>query len=153
MKNLETRIPPPMVTLVFALIIYLIDKVASLTSQGERVRRIVAAVFIAASLLAIIGGVLAFHKRRTTVNPLRPDRATSLVVEGVYRMSRNPMYLGMLLILCAWSIWLGNPWGVLGLVGFVVYMNRFQIIPEERTMREKFGMQWDTYAARVRRWI
>ncbi|MBW3227236.1 isoprenylcysteine carboxylmethyltransferase family protein [Marinobacter adhaerens] len=98
-------------------------------------------------------GVLAFRKVGTTVDPRVPGRSESLVVSGVYRYSRNPMYLGFLLVLCAWGLWLGNLPALLFLPAFVLYMNHFQIVPEERFMADKFGATYETYCAKVRRWM
>jgi protein-S-isoprenylcysteine O-methyltransferase Ste14 len=76
-----------------------------------------------------------------------------MVTSGVYRHTRNPMYLGMLCLLGAWAAWLGNAAALLGLPAFVAYMNRFQIAPEERALAQRFGAAFDAYAARVRRWL
>ncbi|MCD1646279.1 isoprenylcysteine carboxylmethyltransferase family protein [Marinobacter adhaerens] len=112
-----------------------------------------------ASGIALVGmaiavlGVLAFRTAGTTVDPRVPDQSESLVVSGIYRYSRNPMYLGFLMVLCAWGLWLGNVPALLFLPAFVLYMNRFQIAPEERFMREKFGDAFTRYCTGVRRWL
>jgi protein-S-isoprenylcysteine O-methyltransferase Ste14 len=98
-------------------------------------------------------GVMAFRRHRTTTNPIRIDAASSLVTGGVYRLTRNPMYLGLALLLSAWAAYLGTPWALLGPLGLVVFLTRFQIIPEERVMLGKFGAAYDAYRRRVRRWI
>jgi len=85
--------------------------------------------------------------------PFNPYQTSSLVISGLYRFSRNPMYFGMLLTLTAWVLYLGHPVGLIGLVLFVLYMNEFQIKPEEKAMHEKFGDEYATYQDRVRRWI
>jgi protein-S-isoprenylcysteine O-methyltransferase Ste14 len=112
------------------------------------------------SVLALIAGtcliavsVALFIRARTTIEPTRPGRAAVLVVSGFNRISRNPMYLGMLLWLLAWALWLGNLPAFAGLPLFVLYMNRFQISLEERFLAEKFGQQYEDYRARVRRWV
>jgi protein-S-isoprenylcysteine O-methyltransferase Ste14 len=84
---------------------------------------------------------------------LRPGTATALVVSGVYRITRNPMYLGFLLLLLAEIVWLANPVALLGAPAFVLYLNRFQIGPEEQALHAHFGPEFSNYAARVRRWI
>jgi protein-S-isoprenylcysteine O-methyltransferase Ste14 len=112
-----------------------------------------------ASALALIGiaialaGVIAFHRARTTVNPLKPDATSALVTGGVYRFTRNPMYVGLLLVLAAWMIFLSSPWSVAGLPVFVFYLDRFQIAPEERVLAAKFGAAFADYRTRVRRWL
>jgi protein-S-isoprenylcysteine O-methyltransferase Ste14 len=87
------------------------------------------------------------------VDPTRPDHASTIVTAGIYSLTRNPMYLGFLLILAAWAAWLGNLPACLALPVFVKYMNRFQILPEERFLGGKFGAAYDAYRLRVRRWL
>lgn len=114
--------------------------------------------FLAAAL-AIIGvtfgllGLLAFRRSRTTINPMKPGKTSALVNGGVYRVTRNPMYVGLALLLTAWAVHLSMLWAFVGPVLFIIYMNRFQIAPEERVMRSKFGEGYAAYAARVRRWL
>ena len=98
-------------------------------------------------------GVVAFRRSRTTVNPLSPEQASSLVVHGIYRFTRNPMYLGFLLALTGWSVHLANLAAVLLLPVFVAYMNRFQIQPEERALLQNFGARFAAYTQAVRRWL
>ena len=95
----------------------------------------------------------AFRRAGTTVNPLQPENSSALVVGGIYRYTRNPMYLALLMLLFAWGIVLSNPYSMLAAWAFVPYMNRFQIRPEERAMTQRFGEEFLRYAARVRRWI
>ncbi len=109
--------------------------------------------------IAALGGLLAalgvaeFRKARTTVDPRTPEKAEALVVGGVYRISRNPMYVGFLLALVGWALYLSNLAAFVFPPLYVAYMNRYQIGPEERHMREKFGGGFDRYVAQVRRWI
>lgn len=105
-----------------------------------------------ATVIAALGGI-AFRRAGTTVNPLHPENMSALVVGGIYRVTRNPMYLGMLLMLVGRAIWLANviPWVLLP--GFVAYMNRFQIGPEERALASMFGADFAKYRTRVRRWL
>lgn len=110
-------------------------------------------------LALILGGALAlsgaisFRRARTTVNPLQPEATTALVTSGIYRFTRNPMYLGFALFLVAWAVWFAFPWSLLGVFGFVAYMSRYQIIPEERALAALFGSEFDRYRHRVRRWL
>jgi protein-S-isoprenylcysteine O-methyltransferase Ste14 len=98
-------------------------------------------------------GMLAFRAARTTVDPRDPGKATHLVAAGVYRLSRNPMYVGLLCTLSAWAVYLGGPWGLPALPFFVWYITRFQILPEEAALHRLFGASYTAYCARVRRWI
>jgi protein-S-isoprenylcysteine O-methyltransferase Ste14 len=112
------------------------------------------AVVLAVSGIALaLAGVLSFRRTQTTVDPRYPERVNALVTAGVYRVSRNPMYLGMLLCLAALAVWLGNLLAVLILPLFVAYLSRFQIEPEERAIRTRFGDEYVDYCSRVRRWL
>ena len=150
MKLLELRIPPPIVTLAFGAAMWALCGIP----QTIHVAWITVAAGLAAAGLAVAGnGVLAFRRARTTVNPLKPADASALVTGGVYRFTRNPMYLGMLLALCAWATFLTSPWAWLGPAGFALYITRFQIVPEERVLEGMFGAEFTAYKARVRRWL
>jgi protein-S-isoprenylcysteine O-methyltransferase Ste14 len=116
--------------------------------------RLTVGLFLAiAGLVIALAGILAFQRVQTTINPTRPDSASSLVTTGIFRHSRNPMYLAMLLALLGWGVILGNLWSLAILPLFVAYMTRFQILPEERAMTEVFGSEFDEYRQKVRRWI
>ena len=113
----------------------------------------------AALALAALGGAVAlagtleFRRAHTTVNPLAPRRASTLVTRGIYRVTRNPMYLGMLGVLAGWAVWLGNIAAWLGLPLSMALLTVLQIRPEERILAERFGAEFERYAARVRRWL
>lgn len=100
-----------------------------------------------------LAGVVAFRIKRTTVNPLTPSASSSVVSSGVYRVSRNPMYLGFFLALAGWALYLSNAGAVLLLPVFSAYMTEYQIKPEERALLAKFGSEFAQYMARVRRWV
>lgn len=101
----------------------------------------------------VLSGVAAFRGAGTTVNPLAPETTSSLVVDGIYRWTRNPMYVGMWLELAAWFCFLQNLLPGLFLVSFVAVMNRLQIVPEERTLQEMFGDVYRDYCRRIPRWL
>lgn len=113
----------------------------------------------AAAVIVLVGigfsaaGVLAFRRARTTVNPAKPEQASSLVGSGVYRITRNPMYVGLTFVLVAWAVFLSSVWALLGPIGFVLYIGRFQIAPEERALAMLFGSEYADYRAKVRRWL
>lgn len=94
-----------------------------------------------------------FLRSRTTISPHALDKTNTLVVGGIYCLTRNPMYLGLLLVLIGWGVRLGNPLNIIVLAGFVIAINALQIKPEEKILREKFGADFDAYCARVRRWL
>ncbi|MBV6422900.1 MAG: hypothetical protein NAOJABEB_00687 [Steroidobacteraceae bacterium] len=154
MRQLEHRIPPPVVALLTALAMWLVTRLPTpLPLSLPFAARIAVAMVLATLGVAFaVAGVLAFRAARTTVNPITPEAATALVRTGVYRLTRNPMYLGLLLCLTAWAVWLTNLLSFCVLPAFVAYMNRFQIGPEERALRARFGREFEEFAARVRRW-
>jgi len=98
-------------------------------------------------------GIIEFNRAKTTVNPTKPESASSLVRTGIYQRTRNPMYMGFLLILVGWAIAMANIVSFLVLPGFVIYMNRFQIKPEERALTLIFGEDFKAYCVETRRWI
>ncbi len=107
-------------------------------------------------LLALILGfaaLLQFYKVGTTIDPRKPDRTHFLETKGVYSLSRNPMYLALLLVLLAWGLWLGNAFNTILAAGFVSVLNKLQIRPEEKVLQKKFGKIYGQYCLRVRRWF
>ena len=152
MGSLELKVPPPIVALVFGLLMWRVSSLseAADVSFGYRVG---IAVFIASVGVVIgVAAMASFVRAKTTMNPIKPS-ATSLVTNGVFRLTRNPMYLSLVLYLVAWSVYLSN-WLTLLLVPmFVLYINRFQIKPEERALSALFGPEYTAYEARVRRWL
>ena len=103
--------------------------------------------------LVAVRGIRAFQQAATTINPLQPGKASVLVDQDIFRFTRNPMYLGMALILLGWAVGLTRPLALIGPVLFVIWITRFQIIPEERVLRDKFRTQYQAYCQRVRRWV
>lgn len=153
MDAVELKIPPPLVALLAATAMWGIASATPSVSLPLWLR------VLCASLVALLGGafslagLIAFRRAKTTVNPMKPDAATSLVSSGVYRITRNPMYVGLLLVLLAWAILLAAPWSLLGPVLFMLYIGRFQIRPEEQVLTRRFGDEFVAYRARVRRWL
>ena len=151
MKSLENKIPPAVVWLVCALIMKSIAYVLPFVALPHL--PVVAIVMTLIGIGAGIAGIWSFYKARTTINPLEPSEATHFVSEGIYRLSRNPMYVGLACCLVSWAIWLSYLLPCLGVLLFVAYMTRFQIIPEERVLRQKFGDEYQNYRLKVRRWL
>ena len=153
MDALELKVPPPLVALVAALGMWVISR---LTSDFEVDAALRAAVVVVIALIGgafDLAGIAAFRRARTTLNPMKPEAASSLVTGGIYRVTRNPMYVGLLFVLVAWAAFLWAPWAMLGPILFVTYMNRFQIRPEERTLMRTFGDDYARYKIAVRRWL
>ena len=153
MNFLESRIPPPLVGLAIAIMMWLAALWLPATSLPRSVTYAAAVVSLLAGLVFSIRGVRSFRRAGTTVNPIRIENASHLVTGGIYSISRNPMYVGVTLSLCAWAFILGCLWTLIGPVIFVAYTTRFQIIPEERVLVTKFGDSYRDYCRRVRRWL
>lgn len=152
MSALDHKIPPPVVALVCAVAMYGLAQCLPQATWMWSGRSGLALVVALCGLACDAAGIWAFRRHRTTVNPLAPGKASAVVQDGIYRYTRNPMYVGMALLLTAWALWLGHPLALLVLPGFVVYLTRFQIQPEERALQTKFGAAYTDYMARVRRW-
>src|SRR4029450_13465939 len=153
MSVLELKVPPPIVALVLALLMWMTPAVAGLVQMPYPARVLCAVVLVYIGQSISIAGMVAFRRAKTTVNPIKASLASSLVIQGVYRYTRNPMYVGLLLTLLAWAMFLANPFAVLWVVVFVLYITRFQIIPEERVLAPLFGAEYEAYKGRVRRWV
>jgi protein-S-isoprenylcysteine O-methyltransferase Ste14 len=153
MQVLELRIPP---VALFLLAAVLMGGLAALTG-GPRFsftgQLLAASLLLLAAGLVGLASVRTFARHETTVNPLRPERASRLVAAGIYRYSRNPMYLSLLLALAAWATWLGSWPALLVVPAFVLAMNRWQIRPEERALAALFGAEYEAYRRSVRRWL
>jgi protein-S-isoprenylcysteine O-methyltransferase Ste14 len=150
---LELKAPPPIVTVVLAFLMWLTPAAAGLVQIPHPARVLCAVVLVCVGQGIGIAGLVAFRRAKTTVNPVKASSASSLVVQGVYRYTRNPMYVGFLLTLLAWAVFLANPLAVLWVVVYVLYITRFQIIPEERVLASLFGSEYEAYKRRVRRWV
>jgi len=153
MNFLDLKIPPVAVVLCAGSLMGVAARLLPAGDVELPVRTFLAIPCAAIGGVASILGVIEFRRARTTVNPTTPAATSSLVRSGIYSLTRNPMYLGFFLILCGWAIVLGNALVFPFLPLFILYMNRFQIQPEERALTESFGTVFTGYTARVRRWI
>ncbi len=151
MKNLELKLPPAAVWFICVLIMWGIARLLPFLALPRM--PIVAIVIVGIGIGIAFAGVWSFHKARTTINPLNPSQATHFVSKGVYQLSRNPMYVGLACSLIAWTIWLTYLLTWIGIPLFIAYMTRFQIIPEERALKLKFGKEYENYCLKVRRWL
>lgn len=153
MHPLETRIPPPLVALATAVLQWFAARLAEPWPLEAGWRIGVAIALALAGLAFSTSGLLAFRRARTTVDPMHPASASRLVTGGIYRWTRNPMYVGLLLVLLAWATFLANLPAFAPVVLYVAYVHRFQIVPEERVLAQLFGEAYETYRRRVRRWL
>lgn len=153
MKQLELRVTPALVFLIFAALMYLLARTLPTGSFDflgrEALQWVLAALAVGIGALA----VFRFWREGTSLSPHHPERSRKLVTGGVYNYSRNPMYLALLLILLAWGLHLGNAFNTLLAALFVAYMNRFQIGPEERVLLDRYGVAYRKYCTLVRRWF
>ncbi len=122
-------------------------------ARSGPIRRTAAVLMGAASGSFLISSVREFRASDTTVNPITPESARSLVVAGPHRYSRNPMYVGMAGALVGHALWRGRVRALIPAAAFVLYIDREQIPAEETALREKFGPDYDAYTTRVRRWL
>ncbi|WP_182033124.1 methyltransferase family protein [Vibrio diabolicus] len=153
MRKLELKVPPVAVFWLVILLMYgLTVLVPSLNISVPFVEVVVGGLTLLSGYMGI-AGVYEFHKVKTTVNPVKPDTASSVVRTGVFAFSRNPMYMALLLLIIAIGLWWQHLSVVLCSVVFVSYMNRFQIKPEERVLERLFGEEYVDYKNHVRRWI
>jgi protein-S-isoprenylcysteine O-methyltransferase Ste14 len=151
--NLEHRVPPPLVMLLTGLAMWFAAGVLPRVAVEDTLRIALAVALLAAGLAVCLAGVFAFRRAKTTVNPLKPETASTLVIVGIYKYTRNPMYLGFALLLLALAVYLASPLTLAGVAAFVLYINRFQIAPEERALTALFGEDFRRYITQVRRWL
>jgi len=153
MRALELKVPPPVVALIVALAMWGVARDAAALPAPELVRLPLAMALALAGAAFDVSGLLAFRRARTTINPMKPGSTSSMVVSGVYRVTRNPMYVGLVFILCGWAVYLWSWWALPGPLAFAAYVGRFQIAPEEKALSALFGADYLAYKARVRRWL
>ena len=148
---MNNKIPPPIVAFICGLAIYLSK---SFFNQFYNFNNNIISLFLVILGLAIfLSAIKSFRRQKTTVNPLEPRQASSLVTSGIFKFSRNPMYLGMLIVLLSISFKFNLIGGIITSLFFYVFITKFQIIPEEVAMNELFGDQFIDYSKRTRRWL
>ena len=153
MRALELRIPPPAITAVIAFAMWGVSRVTPSIEVPDTVRTMLAVALALAGFGISIAGVITFRLANTTINPMRPETTSALITAGIYRISRNPMYVGILFALVAWAIFLASAWAMIGPAAFILYISRFQIAPEERVLLRLFGAAYSDYKSAVRRWL
>ena len=150
---LENKIPPPIIALVCALLMWGISALSLDISFSFFVRIPLTIVIFIVGLFFIFSGLISFRRAQTTIDPLKPETVSSLVRTGIYHFSRNPMYVGLVFVLLALFVFLGSALSIIGIIGFVLYMNEFQIKSEERALKKNFGVEFSEYQAKVRKWL
>ncbi|TRZ96781.1 MAG: isoprenylcysteine carboxylmethyltransferase family protein [Rhodocyclaceae bacterium] len=153
MNSLELKVPPVPLALAFGGAMWLASVQLSAPAFVLPGRIAVSTTLGGLGLIFAITGMVAFRNAMTTFNPMQPGAASVLVTSGAYRLSRNPMYVGLLLTLGGWAVFLSHMLAFLFLPAFVAYMNRFQISPEEAALSSKFGKEFAAYKQSVRRWL
>ena len=148
---METKVPPPIVTLIFGLSIYFSRGIFQVVEI--KYSFYFGILLLVLGFVILISAVRLFRKDKTTVNPLSPEQATKLVTDGIFKYSRNPMYLGMALVLGSIAIFFNLIGGIILVALFCAYITKFQILPEERAMRDLFSDDFDKYTKVTRRWI
>jgi protein-S-isoprenylcysteine O-methyltransferase Ste14 len=151
--KLDNKVPPPAVALLVAAMMWHLSTYEPALSLSAEMSEILILFLVIVGVSFDVCGLLAFRQLKTTINPMSPNKTSALVTGGIYRLSRNPMYVGLFLFLMAWAIQLSMLWPFIGPVLFVIYITRFQITPEERVMESKFGDEYSIYKNKVRRWL
>jgi protein-S-isoprenylcysteine O-methyltransferase Ste14 len=153
MDVLESNIPPPVVALILAVVMKAVASVTPALQMPGVAKAATAVAIGSAGLLVELAAAVSLLRAGTTVDPIHPKSASVLVVSGPYRFSRNPIYVGDLLLLLGWAAYLSNPLALAMTLLFVLYIDRFQIRPEERELSACFGARYGEYMSRVRRWL
>ncbi|NKI32610.1 methyltransferase family protein [Croceivirga thetidis] len=150
---MRLKLPPAIIFLVFGALMFFLARILPVGKFDFFGREVFTKVLLGIAILIAVIAIVQFRLKKTTVNPQRPQKASSLVTTGIYDLSRNPMYLAMLLLLVALGLEFQNAFNTLLVGGYVFYMNKFQIIPEEEELAKKFGQEYKLYLKAVRRWF
>jgi len=150
---LELKIIPVIQVAIAAFLMFVIAKIFPVSQGLLAVRWFIWGIFIAIGLFFGLAGIISFRLAKTTVNPETPEKASTLVQTGIYKITRNPMYVGLVCVLIAWAAWLGSVYSLSVVVVFIFYISRFQILAEERALIELFGNKYLDYCLKVRRWL
>ena len=153
MSAFTLKIPPVVTVLIVGGLMWVAARAVPSLGFALPARLGGALLLAGAGVVVALLGVASFRRAKTTVNPLHPEAASTLVVAGIYRMTRNPMYLGMLLLLLGWALFLANTLAFVITAAYIPLMNRLQIIPEEAALMAKFGDHFTAYQSKVRRWL
>lgn len=151
---MKTKIPPPLVALIAMLLTFLSRDYLDIFYLHPHLQRTLFLLFLVIGVSVIFLATRQFKISKTTVNPLKPENASSLVTSGIFSRTRNPMYLGLTSLLISFSIYFSSVFGIIiYLPLFISYITIFQIIPEEDAMNKLFSNDYKSYCLKVRRWI
>jgi protein-S-isoprenylcysteine O-methyltransferase Ste14 len=148
---LKTKIPPPIIALLFIIVTYLSSLVIAPFKFSNQ--SLMSCLIFLLGLVCVLSAMRQFKQKNTIINPMTPQKTTTLVVDGIFNYSRNPMYLGLLLVLTSSGIYFGAWLSLLLVPIFYFLITTLQIIPEEEAMLELFGESFVEYTKKVRRWI
>ncbi|HIQ07481.1 MAG TPA: isoprenylcysteine carboxylmethyltransferase family protein [Thiotrichaceae bacterium] len=150
---LKNIIPPPVYALLIATLMYSLAKYLPILTLFEPPINQLAYLFVVIGITFDLSSLILFIRSKTTSNPIKPANASKLVITGLYRYSRNPMYAGLFFLLLAWAWYMGALSPFIGLPLFVMVITIQQIQPEEQALESKFGQAYLDYKKKVRRWI
>ena len=153
MKFLENKIPPPLVAIIIAACMWGLSQFTDNIMLSATVKYSLVFIFVSTGIFFALAGAISFRLAKTTVNPLKPDTASALVTSGIYQFSRNPMYVGFVGFLFAWTSFLGSVWGIGFIAVYIAFIQRFQIVPEERALTKIFNDEFEDYKNQVRPWL
>jgi protein-S-isoprenylcysteine O-methyltransferase Ste14 len=150
---LKRILVPPVIALLLGLAMALVAAVSPGFEVMPWLRYPLLAILICCGIAFDLNSIVTFLRRKTVLDPNVPQRASTLIVSGAFRYSRNPMYLGALLLLSAWALYLSAWWSLAGPLAFFIYIDRWQIPKEEEALKQVFGEAYLHYLQQVRRWL
>jgi protein-S-isoprenylcysteine O-methyltransferase Ste14 len=153
MKSLELKVPPPVVVVITSLSMWLTPPILLNIFIANTWCSSLGAILMLLGVLTDAYAAVMFFTAKTTISPIAPQKSSTLIVNGPFKLTRNPMYLGMAILLVGWALVLQNPLALLGPIFFVIYITRFQILPEERILSQKWGDAYTAYKSKTKRWL
>jgi len=152
-SGLELKLPPLVLVVIVAALMWVASYATPMLNFSLPAKSLWSLILALLGAVVCLSGVVSFRRAKTTVNPMKPGSTSSLVVAGIYRYTRNPMYVGFALVLFGWAAFLSSVAALAFVPVFIVYMHRFQIQPEERMLSSLFPHEYPAYRAKVRRWV
>jgi len=149
--NISSMVHPPIIALMFIVIAYFLGRFVPLPLPVPGILRSIGLVLTFVGFLLGIGAFMEFRRARTTLDPHGSSK--QVVTSGIYRFTRNPIYLGFLLMVIGLPLNSGLYWGIVMAPFYVFIMNGLIIQHEEAYLERKFGETYTSYTSRVRRWL